>query len=192
MNIWGNWRQREGTGGVENVITKHGVGRSEDEMADKTSQRKHKYISLKTNICLIDTNISWTIQIFIGAQQNVMRKQEVGRWKDEMGDKSSSMERQLSSWQFNATLQFLPDEILTLLLPVSLGSRTIFWVKISLDIFHELAGEREIGRAEYKLATRAACQQNYSSFIGELQDEKEKQTNLIERKIKKVSLQHMD
>ena len=77
MNIWGNWRQREGTGGVENVITKHGVGRSEDEMADKTSQRKHKYISLKTNICLIDTNISWTIQIVVGVQQNVMRKQEV-------------------------------------------------------------------------------------------------------------------
>ena len=144
MNIWGNWRQREGTGGVENVITKHGVGRSEDEMADKTSQRKHKYISLKTNICLIDTNISWTIQIFVGVQENVMTKQEVGRWKDEMGDKSSSMERQLSSWRFNATSQFLPDEILTLL-PVSLGSRTIFWVKISFDIFHEPAGRERLG-----------------------------------------------
>ena len=58
-------------------------------------------------------------------------------------------------------------------------------MKISFDIFHELAGER-LGWAEYKLAARAACQQNYSSFIGELQDEKEKRTNLIERKIKKV------
>ena len=53
----------------------------------------------------------------------------------------------------------------------------IFLEKLVDDIFHELAGER-LGWAEYKLAAREGCQQNYTSLNGELlEDVKENQRN---------------